>query len=577
MTCRLARRLRTALSIVLPAVLVLLCPALEAPRLFAQTIGRSAAAAAVPAVPGSHAAAASAQFSLAAVSALTTPTFLPPPAFQPAAAAVPAAASLKTVTPGDQLTSMAEDLVPLIETAGKPEAGEDASSSAGRTIIDILTGEKSAAADEPVDVSDVQNLEVLGLPRRLASSAAPEVPKSAVPAAAAPAQVKSLDSSASYRLHRFVLKAVAALTGAVYSLPGAGPALTHKLIALAADKHVVFSDYDDTLASYSQVLPEDMVSAVVAVKAAGKDFAVISDRGDEKRAHQLTVFESLSTLPAETRVGMYAAANSGGRVYRYDEKGDPVLVFEAPPLGADAKVKVAEAAEATKSRLKAVGAEQHFPGEGNSNPSESWGPYGYALMLKVGSTEEQVRAVAAILEEELFKRGLQGEVNARIAKNPANPPYVNFSIISKKTSARYIADALNASPGETIIIGDSMYAPHEPKRTSWLTRLGAGFSGRDIPKTGNATDRNMEKALRGALTFGVGTTGDPRVSNLWVLDGKGPAVTRRVLLSMASKPRGAARSGSFRPTPLRNFILGLGWASLLAAAVYALFHARPDI
>ncbi|HAZ09265.1 MAG TPA: hypothetical protein DCZ01_12265 [Elusimicrobia bacterium] len=574
MTCRLDRRPRAALAVVLSTVLVPLGPGLEVPRLFAQAIGRSAAMATIPAVPGSPIVAASAKLFFTAA---------------PAPAALPAAASLKVVTPGDKLTSMAKDLVPLIETAGKFETGEDASSSAGRTIIDILTGEKSAAMGEAVDVSGVKNFEVLELSRRLAASAAPEAPNSAVPAAAAPAQIKSLDSSASYRIHRFLLKAVAALTGAVYSLPSAGPALTQELIAKAADRRVVFSDYDDTLASYNQVLPEDMVSTIVAVKAAGKDFAVISDRGDEKRAHQLSVFESLATLPVETRAGWYVAANSGGRVYRYDEKGEPVLVFEAPPLGAGAKVKVVEAAEATKSRLQEVGAEQHFPGEGNSNPSESWGPYGYALMLKIGSPEEQVRAVAAILEEELFKRGLQGEVNARIAKNPANPPYVNFSVVIKKTAARYIADAFKVLPDETIIIGDSMYAPHEPKKASWLTRLGAKLSGREIPKTGNATDRNMEKALQGALTFGVGTTGDPRVSNLWVLDGKGPAVTRRVLLSMASKPRGAAKPGIFRQirrrwlSPMNPVLVALGRASLLAAvyalllAVYALFHARPGI
>lgn len=538
MTCRSARRL---LATALSAALVLLSPGLEAPRLFAQAITR-----AVP-VQGAHPVVA-----LPAAAPLSAPMSLTAPAPSLQAAAVPSALTAAPVaaapvaapvaTPAAALAATARAIAPQLEAVSKAETGSDASRGAGQTIIDVLTGARSAGSGEAPEVAATAAAGISALSALSAASAPTEPAKPSVPAAAAPAAPKTVDSAVSYGLRRTILKAVAAITGAVYSLPSAGPAITAKLVAQASDKRVVLSDYDDTLASYNQVLPQEMVEAIQAVKAAGKDFVVISDRGDEKRAHQLTVFESLASLPAETRAGMYVAANSGGRVYRYDDMGEPVRVFEVPALDETSKSMVAQAAEAAKGRLKEVGAEQHFPSEGNNNPSESWGTYGYAMMLKVGSSEAAVRGAAAILEEELAKKGLKVEVNPRFAKDPANPPYINFSIVTKEASAGYIAKALNAQAKDVLIIGDSMYAPHEAKKTSWLTALASRLSGQALPKTGNATDRNMEKTLPGALTLGVGATGDPRASNLWVLDGKGPSVTRRVLMSVASKPRSAAKS-----------------------------------
>jgi len=556
MTCRLARRLRSALASTLAAALIVFSPGLEAPRLFAQMAGRSApveGARVLPVLPAAAPAASGA-------SILAVPSFAAPAAIQSA----PAAA----------LSETAQAIAPQIEVLSNPQTGADASRGAGDAIIDAITGQKSSGAGEAPAVAGQEGS---GAPALSALSAADFFEgggEPRVPAAPSPS-IKTIDSPLSYRLHRLMLKAVAALTGAVYSLPVAGPAITRHLIDEAASKRVaVFSDFDDTLASYNEVLPAEMVEAVKALRAAGKDFVVISDRGDEPRAHQLTVFESLSSLPVELRAGMYVAANSGGRVYRYDEKGEPVRVFEAPVLDEASKAKTAAAAEATKARLKEIGAEVYVPDATSNAPSETWNAYGYALMLKVGSSEAQVRGAAEILQGELAKRGLNVEVAPRFAKNPANPPYVKFDIITKQASASYIAQALKVSSRDVLVIGDSMYAPHEAKRVSWLTRLGRRLSGREIPQTGNATDRNMEKALPGALTLSVGTTGDPRASNLWVLDGKGPSLTRRVLMSMASKPR--ARDKGLSEDAVAGIVF-VGALAALAAGGYMLYSAFSEI
>jgi hydroxymethylpyrimidine pyrophosphatase-like HAD family hydrolase len=562
----MARRLRAAISISLAAFLVLLSPGLEAPRIFAQVVGLAPAAGVRPIGVLPVAAPSALQIGAAPSLISAAPSLTVPSAF----AAAPSAAALTPAAHAASVPDMAQAIAPHLEALAKPDATASGAAAAGRGIEDVMTGARSAGTG---DVSISEGVEGAGALTLAPAAAAPsESDKPAVPAAAAPAEGKTVSSAQSYRAHRFLLKTIAALTGAAYSLPVAGPALTQKLIASAADKSAVFSDYDDTLAAYNQVLPEDMVSAVQAVKAAGKDFVVISDRGDEPRAHQLTVFESLASIPVETRSGMYVAANSGGRVYRYDEKGEPVRVFEAPPLDEAAKAKVAEAAEATKARLSEFGAEQHVPSATNNNPSESWGTYGYAMMLKVGSSNEHVKGAAAILQEELKKRGLDVEVNPRFAKDPANPPYINFSIVTKQTSAEYIAKALKLEAKDVLVIGDSMYTPTEAKKESFLTRLGAALSGRALPKTGNRTDRNMEKAVPGALTFSVGTTGDASASNLWVLAGKGPSVTRQVLMSVASKKKGEGGRSI-----LSDVVAPVAVVAGVAAAYYFMIHGISNV
>jgi len=554
MTTGFARRL---LASALSAALVLLSPGLEAPRVFAQTLRAAPVEGlSVPAAPASGAALAPAAPALGSALTLSAPaaSLSAPALAAPTAATLPAAVSAAA---------------PLAAAAAD---GVDAY-GAGRGLEDVLTGARSATAGEAP----------AAVPAFAAVSAAPnlsaaaggeagrgEAAKAAADAPAPAPAPKGVDSAISYKIHRLLLQTVARLTGAVDSLPPAGPALTDELIQSAADRRAVISDFDDTLAAFNERLPADMVAAVQGVHAAGKTFDVISDRGDEKRGNSLTVFESLDTLPVETRAGMYVAANSGGRVYRYDETGTPVKVYEAPAMSDEVKAHIAAAAEATKARLSEAGTTQH-DGVGKI-PAESWGPYSYALMLKPGSSEASVKATAAILQAELDKKGVDVEVNPRFAKDPANPPYVTLSLITKEGAAHYISQARKAGPEDVVLLGDSMYVPRAPKKESWLTRLGERASGQPRPALGNRTDANMERGIPGALTLSVGANGDPRTENLYVLGGKGPSLTRRVLESVASRSADAPR----RLTRRDAFMHLYGPLALVAAVAgfYALLiHA----
>lgn len=572
----MARRLNRLVRIVLAAALVVLSSGLDAQQAFAQTVaGRAAPVTAAPQL-GLGSLNAPIPSLAAPVLSLSAPSLSAPSALSvaPALAAPVAAApaALKPVSPAAAIAEKVLAAAPALQALAKPEAGASASAAAGRDLEDVLTGVKSARSSSEIDA--VAAAPSALTPSLSAPSAAPEAPKAAVPAAAPVVQTpKTVASASSYYAHRMALKAIAAMTGAVFSLPQAGAALTAKIIASAADKQLVVSDFDDTLAGYNAVLPQEKIDAVRAIRKAGKHFAVVSDRSDEKRpgSTQLTVFESLASLPADVTEGMFVAANSGGKLYQY-QNGAPVKIWEAEALAAEKLDAVKEASAATIARLAEAGVEQH-PGD-SLNPKESYNTYGYALMIKVGATPTQMKQVAAIMSEELAKRGIEVEVMGRLPKDPKNPGYATFSIITKAPATAKIAEKLGLTPDQALVIGDMMYLPRAAKKASWLTRLGLTLSGLPIGETGNETDRNMSKGLPGVLAIGVGQKMDPRIPNGWNLAGHGPEVTQKVLESVASKAAkpGSSDDGDKVGTAIQLGLIGaiigmgaLGWYALASA------------
>jgi hydroxymethylpyrimidine pyrophosphatase-like HAD family hydrolase/predicted nucleotidyltransferase len=302
----------------------------------------------------------------------------------------------------------------------------------------------------------------------------------------------------------------------------------------------VFSDYDETLAdsnaAFSNTLAPEMVSAIQAVHAAGKTVDVISDRPE-------SVFESLSSLPIGTRAGMYVAVDAGGRVFRYDAAGKPVLVHEAPAMSAETKALIGSASEAAIERFSSIGAETLNV---ENDPAQVWRPYTYTVKMKVGSSWEQVRGAGEILQAELAKRGSALTVRARMAKDPSNPPYLVVSVNTKANASRFIAAQRGLSGKDVVILGDGMYAPKAANKSSWLSRLGEKLSGRALPDQGNGNDAEMEKGVPGSKSYSVGGTGDPRRKGMVVLGKSGPAASREVLLSVASKPAVDAPAGVSR-------------------------------
>jgi hypothetical protein len=156
---RLALRLRAALAIFVAAALVVLSPGLEAPRLFAQVIGRAGPVEGIAPVTGFSAAAPMSaptalapSFINATVSLAAPSAFAAAPSAAPASAAAPRAASVP---------EMAQAIAPHLEALAKPNAGADSSVAAGRGIEDVMTGGRSAGAG---DISVAAGVDGLGAP-----------------------------------------------------------------------------------------------------------------------------------------------------------------------------------------------------------------------------------------------------------------------------------------------------------------------------------------------------------------------------------------------------------------------------
>jgi hydroxymethylpyrimidine pyrophosphatase-like HAD family hydrolase len=449
----------------------------------------------------------------------------------------------------------------------KPETGaEGASASAGK-LEDLITGKRSVGGTGEVAVGALAAPADAGRSVALqpASAAAGAKKDSAVPASIAQAP-KATQGRFAYEAKRRALVLIASMFGITASLPPVGPRLEQAVLSQAAGKRVVFSDFDDTLGPYNSVLTPEMSAAISAVRKAGKQFAVITDRTDVSGGRQLSAFESLATIPAEDRAGMYVAAVSGGKVYRYNEQGEPVKVWEYPAFDESRRQPVLDAIAATKAQLSSLGTTQH-PGD-DKNPAESWQPYSYAMMLAVGTPEAAVKKAARLFESELRQRGMDVSVNARIPKDPANTPYIQFSIVDKSASVKYIAGALGVKPWEALAMGDNMYVPQTPEQPGGLARLAQGWaeklSGRPVPFTGNETDRNMEKALPGMMALSVGGSVDPRMAHAYALSGKGAAESLAILRSVASRPADKA-------DPARYWKIAAAAAAIAVVAALALW------
>jgi hypothetical protein len=472
--------------------------------------------------------------------------------------------------PAAPMAKMSEAVAAELEVLQKPDLGTEASAAGGQRLEDIITRRRSVSGSGEVSMG------VLAAPAEANPSGlqSPAPAKTADKTAAKPSSpapsVKPVEGRLAYGLKRRLLAAVASLFGVSSSLPPAGPQLAAAVVAEAGQRRVVFSDFDDTLGPYNSVLTPEMAAALAAIRQSGKEVAVITDRTDKAGGHQLSAFESLAAIPAEARAGMYVAAVSGGKVYRYDDKGEPVLVYEYPPLDESRRQPIKEAIAALKAQFPGLGTSQH-PGDAK-NPAESWQPYSYAMMLAVGTPEPALKKAALLFQSELKKRGFDVKVTPRVPKDPANPPYMQFSVVNKSVSVGYIAKALGAEPWEALALGDNMYTPQSPENPGRLARLAQGWaerlSGRPLPFTGNETDRNMEKALPGMLALSVGGTADSRMDNAYVLPGKGAPASLEILRAVAAAP--ARTADPLRYWKLAGAVL---LAVLMAAAVFYAWYA----
>lgn len=504
-------------------------PELAAPVIPSAESPRGDLPAAAPALPGN------------AVPQARPDGALPLAAPQAAQAAQPAQAS-------KPVAQIAKRLAPELANAAKASSSGEASAASGQNIQTILQGGKAASSSgsDAVQASAPSAPSASGLsaPSGASSGAngGSNVPPPSSPKAA---QKTGTNSRLVYFLQRRALRNVAAVFGLVYPMPAMGPKLADRVLLQAAGKRVVFSDIDDTLAKYNTVLTPEMAAAIAGVQKRGKQFVAITDRPDFARqgSSQMGAFDTLATIPAGERAGIMVATNGGGKIYRYDAQGEPKLVYEEPGLPEDVRAKIKEAAAVVVPELEKLGTALQTVDAKTGKPmnAENHSPYGYSMILKAGTPEAVVKNVAHEMQKEMEARGLKFEVEGRMAKDPSLPPYITFSKLDKSLTVEHVAQTMGVEAKDALAVGDSMYKPFDRPDTGGAgmaeaRKLGERVSGGKLPLTGNRTDANMELGLPGMMAISVGGSADPRMAHGYVMPGKGPDATLRVLRGVASRP-----------------------------------------
>jgi hypothetical protein len=501
----------------------------------------------------------------------------------PAAAVTPEAA----LTPNAQTPAQPEAkpegvagvvkaVAPQLEAIAKPETSADGSAKAGENLTTILQGGKGTeVSGGAVVVVTAGNAGPSTLAKNDGSKpSAPAAPAAPSTSAKAPKQIKSLWR---YNATRWALAAIATHWGHVYSMPQASPELSQKILERKARyADAVFSDIDDTLTKFNTKLGPEIAEEIGLVRGAGKTFAAITDRPDYVKpgSSQMGALETMSAIREDKRQGVIVATNGGGKIYQYDAKGEPKLIYEEPPLPETERPLINEAAEAVKAQLAANGTAIF-----EKNPGGP-GPYGHSMIFVGGTPEATVKKMAHVFEEELHKRGLDYNVEGRMAKDPSLPPYITFSKLNKSLAVERIIEVEKLQGVSALGMGDSMYAPQKPTELTGLkaktsgaaAKLGAWLSGGEMPLTGNRTDANMEHGYRGMTMLSVGGTGDPRMSDGYVLAGKGPEVSRKILVEVSRRS-----VGSKAPMSALARALGvLGLIGLTALIYYVIIQGMAS-
>ncbi|MBI5201728.1 MAG: HAD hydrolase family protein [Elusimicrobia bacterium] len=550
-------------SAALAAALVIVSPGFEAHRAFAQMVEAPVAPrvltapVSVGAVLGVQPAmpVGGVQLALPTIAVTPVTTVAKPVLLARSVASASALAAAPIAARTTQISKLANAAGPVNQAGGESAQGF------GASVFNALLG------------LDARGLASAALPAAEEVPARPSGLTRSVPAPGVEAQ--------EYQAARKELSAISSAFGLAFSLPVAGPKLAASLLEEAATKKVVFSDFDDTLDKFNSQASPETVAAIVRVLKAGKTVVVITDRPDEKKpgAKGMTILESLESIPAADRAGLYVASNKGARVLRYGADGNASLVAEEEGISGNNAVKMAEAVAEVKKALASLKAEQHDGSQGID--AESMGKYGYAMMLKIGSKEEAVRAVADAFQKEMARLGLPYEAEPRFAKNPANPPYISitFAKIDKSVAVKRVSGLLGIGASEAVVVGDSMFAPKNrdtgkpAAEVAEAKARGEALSGQPVQTIGNGTDRDMEKGLPGALTLSVGATADPAMSNAFVMPGKGPDVTRRILDAVASRSVKPAPEVSTDIPAKFGIPLAIALIGAAAASYWALFSA----
>jgi hypothetical protein len=340
-----------------------------------------------------------------------------------------------------------------------------------------------------------------------------------------------------YEFLRKLLQWHAEKTGTPYSLPKVTESHFFELLDTAKRCNAVVMDYDDTIEPYLNQLSEESLELFKRLIDNQITVIIVSDRPyyQYPNGNDASIIKSFEPLELKYRRHLYFVADSGTVAFKISASGEVDVIDREPDLTVEDRIKIFECGAIVKTLLAEMGEELH---DGSLNIEiEDLDVRGYALMLKPGTDYVVVQRAAERFSLELEKRGFSYKVIGKLAKNPANPPYIGFQRSNKSIRLRHLLDTLEFETDQIVIIGDGMFASEKSDRPS---KSGAAILDKAVrllvKPIGNnghqGRDRDMERAIPGALTFCVGGTGDSSMINAYVTPEIGPEATRRILRAL---------------------------------------------
>lgn len=429
--------------------------------------------------------------------------------------------------------------LPADQSAPAPRAKRTAAAAAALRAAPAATADREAAAKDPSLPEAERRVAIAAIAR----VGGPE----AVAALRRVAEAHPEGGALEYEIHRAALQALRGL-GVALSLRPVTRAHADELLASMRDVETAVFDYDDTVEKHAKPVSPEIGAAIAAADAAGKDILILTERPDvSDNPRETLITSSLEPLTADQK-GALAFSARGSRFLLFDRESRPVLVHEED-VRWDEKQREALLAA---SRIVA----ERYGRQEYNGVEEKLDEIKFVRFMPIGMPVAELEAAAELFEAELLARGVEWDIEARVAKDPKNPPYLSASRMDKSIGVAHFRANASVYAGLRALLRLGLPASRVPlarRVLGWASRLysRAAPAKRTLLVGDSASrlrpvDKHMRRGAPGAAMIAVGGEADPEDDVfLWPTQGREASLEVLGALARKSRSRTRARAGLF--------------------------------
>jgi hypothetical protein len=351
-----------------------------------------------------------------------------------------------------------------------------------------------------------------------------------------------------YRVRRKALALSGTFSGAAVSLPPVGERLAIRILREASTKRVLVADIDGTLSPHNGLIPREIAAAIAVAIHQGKAIVLVTSRAAAERnpPGALLAPESLQNVPACALPGLVVASTRDGYILQYDHCGQLQTLYREPAYTEDEKRGLVEVVESGFSSTPELSELRQ------SLERLDFSSLTLSAIFVPGCSPKDVLTATRAINEQLVICGLPFRSSARLVSNEKLGHYIEIPKIDKQYLVRKVAQIVGELRAEdTLIVGDSMATPEpEPEgvRLRFLQRIGVivgQLVGGQRIVIGSDADRDMERALPGALSVSVGGAADPAMPQGYLLAGGWEEWSPRLIAAWAADGLRRSAGGKF--------------------------------